>query len=85
MTAVQVVWDFIAGYSWMIAAGFCTVGYVIILSIMIRKIMRDNALSDDNKPPPRPLFYLGQAYLAFVWPVPLFLVLEFLDVLTQAQ
>lgn len=84
MTAVQVIWGFITNYSWMLAAGFCTVGYIIILSIMIRKIIRDNALIEGEKPPPRPLFYLGQAYLAFVWPVPMFLVLEFLDVLTQA-
>ena len=84
MTSVQVVLDFIVGYSWMIAASFCTVGYVLILSIMIRKIIRDNAKSDNEKSPPRSLFYLGQAYLSFVWPVPLFLVLELLDVLTQA-
>lgn len=79
---LQVILDFLETGGWLaLAIGF-TLGYFAILLIMIRKIRRDRALPENERPAPRPLFYLGQAYLAFVWPIPLFLVLEALDLLT---
>lgn len=82
MAVLQVIWGFVSAHGWMVAAAFCTAGYIVVLAIMVRKILRDRAMPDGGRPPPRPLFYLGQAYLAFVWPVPLFMVLEALDVLS---
>lgn len=84
MTALQAILSFLIRNGWMIAAGLFTLGYLVVLAIMIRKILRDRALPEIERPGPRPLFYLGQAYLAFVWPVPLFLVLEAFDLLIPA-
>ena len=85
MTALQAILGFIASNGWMIAAALCTIGYLAVLTIMVRKILRDRALPEAARPGPRPLFYLGQAYLAFIWPVPLFMVLEAFDLLTPAS
>lgn len=82
MNVLQVIAGFLENNGWLILAVLLTVGYGVVLAIMIRKILRDRALPEAERPGPRPLFYLGQAYLAFVWPVPLFLVLESLDLLT---
>lgn len=67
---------------WFIAGIVFTVFYFVVLYLMLSKARRERGLTEDQKPAPRPLFYFGQAYLAFVWPVPLFLVLELLDTFT---
>ncbi|NKB44252.1 MAG: hypothetical protein GKS03_08245 [Alphaproteobacteria bacterium] len=85
MTAPQAILSFLTHNGWMIAAALCTVGYLVILTIMVRKIFRDRALPEAERPGPRPLFYLGQAYLAFVWPIPLFMILEAFDLLIPAS
>ncbi|MBT5242332.1 MAG: hypothetical protein HN793_05850 [Rhodospirillaceae bacterium] len=85
MTALQGILSFLIRNGWMIAAALCTIGYLVVLIIMARKVLRDRALPEAERPGPRPLFYLGQAYLAFVWPVPLFLVLEAFDLLTPTS
>jgi len=82
MALVQTALAWIQDNGWLTFGLALTLGYIAILGIMIRKIFRDRALPEDQRPGPRPLFYLGQAYLAFVWPVPLFIVLEAFDVLT---
>ncbi len=79
MTALTIAAEFLSDYFWFVAGIALTAGYGIVLVLMIRKVFHDRALPDSEKPGPRPLFYLGQAYLAFIWPVPLFLVLEALD------
>lgn len=82
MNTMQVISAFLADNGWFMLALAFTIGYGVILGIMIKKITRDRSLPEADRPGPRPLFYLGQAYLAFVWPVPLFLVLEGLNLLT---
>ncbi len=84
MSPIQPVLSFLTDNGWMIAAALFSLGYLTVLGIMIKKIMRDRKLPETERPGPRPLFYLGQAYLAFVWPIPLFMVLEALDYLTPA-
>ncbi len=84
MAALQTTLAWIQSNGWMVLGLALTAGYIVVLGIMARKILRDRALPEDQRPGPRPLFYLGQAYLAFIWPVPLFLVLEALDVLTPS-
>lgn len=84
MTAPQAFLSFLIRNGWMITGALCTIGYILILVIMVRKVLRDRTLPEEERPRPRPLFYLGQAYLAFVWPVPLFMVLEIFDALTPA-
>ena len=79
MNTINSVAKVFADHGWTITAIVFTVGYAMVLGLMIRKVFRDRALPDHQKPDPRPLFYLGQAYLAFIWPVPLFLVLEAID------
>ena len=74
----------LADRGWLITGIVVTVGYVIVFGFMMRKVLHDRGLPEEQKPGPRSLFYLGQAYLAFVWPVPLFLVLEALDFLGSA-
>ena len=82
MASLQMALAWLEEYGWQALGVLLTCGYLAILGIMVRKILRDRALPEDERPGPRPLFYLGQAYLAFIWPVPLFLALEALDVLT---
>lgn len=82
MNALQVISGFLENNGWFAVAIAFTIGYGVVLGIMIRKIFIDRALPEADRPGPRPLFYLGQAYLAFIWPIPLFLVLEYLDLLT---
>lgn len=82
MPVIETIVAWVSSNGWMAVGIGLTVGYGVILGIMIRKVIRDRALPEEQRPGPRPLFYLGQAYLAFVWPVPLFLVLESLDLLT---
>jgi len=72
---------FIEG-GWYIAGVILTITYVIVLVLMIIKAKNAQAIEKDQEPNQRTLFYLGQTYLAFVWPVPLFLVLEFFDLLS---
>ncbi len=82
MTIIQTIVAWMDSNGWATVGGLLTAGYIAILGIMIRKVLRDRALPEEQRPGPRPLFYLGQAYLAFVWPVPLFLVLEALELLS---
>lgn len=82
MSTLQVISGFLQNNGWLTLAVLLTIGYGIVLGIMVRKILRDQALPESERPGPRPLFYLGQAYLAFMWPIPLFLVLESFDLLT---
>lgn len=84
MNVLQVISGFLENNGWFILAMLLTIGYGIVLGIMVKKILRDRSLPEAERPGPRPLFYLGQAYLAFVWPIPMFLVLESLDLLTPA-
>lgn len=84
MTAFQATLGFLIRNGWMITAVLCTIGYAVVLIIMARKVLRDRAMPEAERPNPRPLFYLGQAYLAFVWPVPLFLAIEVFDLLALA-
>ena len=79
MTLLKAAAQFLSDNLWLITGVALTIGYGAVLTLMIRKVIRDRALPESEKPGPQPLFYLGQAYLAFVWPIPLFLVLEALD------
>ena len=81
MNVLANISKFVSTYFWFMTGAAITIGYIAILSLMIRKVIHDRALPASEKPGPRPLFYLGQAYLAFMWPVPLFLILEALDLL----
>ena len=81
MNIIIAVGEFLSLYGWLILGSCLTFGYLLVLSIMIRKVLHDRSLPEEQKPGPRPLFYLGQIYLGFGWPVPLFLILEALEVL----
>ena len=71
---------FIEG-GWYIAGVVVTVIYTIILVLMIIKAKDEEDIEKGQENSSRTLFYLGQTYLAFMWPIPLFLALEFFDVL----
>ena len=85
MTDLQFLLGYLQSNGWMTVAALFSAGYLLVLGLMILKIRRDGALPEADRPGPRPLFYLGQAYLAFIWPIPLFMVLEALDYLTTAS
>ncbi len=85
MNVLISVAEFFANYGWTIVALAFTGGYGAVLTLMVQKARRDRSLPDDQKPGPRPLFYLGQACLAFMWPIPLFLALEAIDFFAQTQ
>ena len=62
---------------WRPLAIFGSIAYALVLAAVIR---RGVALQrSGEEPTPDPKFYLAQAYLAFMWPLPLFLAFEALD------
>ena len=62
---------------WRPLAILGSIGYAIILTAVIKKgIVQQNS---EGEPVPNPAFYLAQAYLAFMWPLPLYLAFEALD------
>jgi len=64
---------------WRPIAIFGSIGYAVILGgVIIKGVRQARGLETPN---PTPGFYLAQAYLAFMWPLPLFLVVEWLDTL----
>lgn len=81
MNIIIAVVEFFSVYGWLILGSGLTFGYAVVLHMMVRKVMRDCTLQEAEKPRPQPLFYLGQLYLGFIWPAPLFLILEVLGVL----
>ena len=61
---------------WLLIAIVITIFYFYVLHKMIDKInLREK--KDSNGP----FFYLGQAYLSFMWPAPLYIALRTIDFL----
>ncbi len=72
--------QFLQNNFWHIAAVLITIMYLKILYSMINKAItnkKDTSISNKNGPK----FYLGQAYLSFMWPAPLYLVLRLMDLI----
>lgn len=84
MDTLRIISTYVLENIWLLSGGILTAGYGVVLVLMVRKVMQDRSLPEHQKPGPKPMFYLGQAYLAFIWPIPLFLVLEALDLLDGA-
>jgi hypothetical protein len=63
---------------WLIVAVPCSLAYLLITAIMIKTAaIGMNRKLQIQKVIPK-YFYWGQFYLAFFWPIPLFLVIDFL-------
>jgi len=60
-------------YIWLTIAMVGSSGYAIVLYWMIRKAKHYREKISEQRPAHSPLFYLGQTYLAFMWPLPLYL------------
>jgi hypothetical protein len=61
---------------WLLIAIVITIFYFYVLHKMIDKISLKKNIEGNG-----PLFYLGQAYLSFMWPGPLYITLRIIDFL----
>ena len=72
LDSTQLILQYIQGKFWLITAIVISSVYLCILYKMVIKGFRDQGVYPANGPK----FYLAQAYLSFMWPAPLYLVLR---------
>ena len=73
--STQLILQYIQGKFWLITAIVISSIYLYILSKMVIRGFKDKSVNPANGPK----FYLAQAYLSFMWPAPLYLVLRIME------